>query len=95
MKIRNLLIHRNIDSLNVSDLDKHFIKLSSETLNFHNARTLARLMRTYQKTNLSSYYVCKMKHNERSKFQKVCDDQEKALNHLIHMKKNSRCSLKT
>ena len=70
----NLLLYGNIDSLNVS--------------HFHHARVLARLLRrTHQKTNLSPYYACKMKYNDRSKFQIVCEDQEKVLNSLIHMKK--------
>ena len=44
------LLYRDVDSLEVSNLDKKFVKVGSEILPFHHTRTLVKLLRrTYQR----------------------------------------------
>ena len=106
------LLYRDIDSLEVSNLHKEFIKSRLRDSAFSSYKDTGKILENnlpkeefdalkilhkskdiiVEKADCHSeqkryFLFCKMKSilNEKSKFQKVCIDHDKILNHLINM----------
>ena len=85
------LLYKEVDSLDISNLDKEFIKSSIRDSAFSSYKDTSKAFeKNFPKAEFDAFEneKCKIKNilNDSSKFHKVCIEHDKILNHLIHMK---------